>query len=285
MGEVMNNWQVKLAHDRVLLTGAGSGIGRSLAIEMADLGVTVYGMGRRKDALEETASMVTGSGRVVPLSGDITKPESVEEVFSAIEADGGPVQAFANLAVDVNYMPALDLTNEIFYEQTRSALFGVFHIISRWAKPLVAAGLPGVGAIVSSALCRDGTPGIAHSSAARAGAEALIKTLSREWAQYGIRLNAMGLGAVIVPRTEPAYRSGAMDESIQQIALHRPAEIREASAPLMFLLSEAASYMTGEVMIVDGGLRLPPMVVPKFRWSATAAWDEKVADVAVGTEA
>lgn len=75
-----------------------------------------------------------------------------------------------------------------------------------------------------------------------------------------------------------------MDESIALMAVRRPGEIREAVGPMMFLLSEAASYMTGEVMVVDGGLRLPPMVAPKFRWSATAAWDKKSEDVAVGTE-
>lgn len=280
----MNKWCVKLAHDRVLLTGAGSGIGQALAVQMADLGATVYAMGRRAHLLDETAGMVTGSGRVVPLPGDITDPASVDRVFTAAEADG-PVQGFANLAVDVNYMPAIDMTPEIFHEQTKSALWGVFHVVHRWAQPLINAGLPGVGAIVTSALCRDGTPGIAHSSAARAGAEALIKTLSREWGHHNLRLNAMALGAVIVPRTRPAYESGAMDESVALMAIGRPGEIPEAVGPMMFLLSEAAAYMTGEVMVVDGGLRLPPMVAPKFRWSGTAAWDRKSADVAVGTEA
>lgn len=281
----MEKWGVKLAHDRVLLTGAGTGIGQALAVQMADLGATVYVMGRRANLLDETAAMVRGSGRIVPVPGDITDPASVENVFSTIEADGGPVQAFGNLAVDVNYMPAIDITPEIFHDQTRSALWGVFHIVQRWAKPLIAAGLPGVGAIVTSAFCRDGTPGIAHSSAARAGAEALIKTVSREWGHHGLRLNVMALGAVIVPRTRPAYESGAMDESVALMAVGRPGEIREAVDPMMFLLSEAASYMTGEVVVVDGGLRLPPMVAPKFRWSATAAWDEKSQDVKVGTEA
>lgn len=188
----MEKWGVELVHDRVLLTGAGAGagtgIGQALAVHMADLGATVYGMGRRVPMLEQTAAMVRGSGRVIPVPGDIIDPASVERVFSTIEADGGPVQAFANLAVDVNYMPAIDLTPEIFHEQTRSALWGVFHVVQRWAKPLIAAGLPGVGAIVTSALCRDGTPGIAHSSAARAGAEALIKTVSREWGIMGFGL-------------------------------------------------------------------------------------------------
>ncbi len=281
----MNAWQVRLAHDRVLLTGAGTGIGQALAVQMADLGATVYAMGRRAQFLKDTAGMVTGKGKVVPLPGDITDPASVDKVFSAIEADGGPVQAVGNLAVDVNYMPAIDLTPDIFHEQTRSALWGVFHIIHRWAKPLIKAGLPGVAAIVTSASCRDGTPGIAHSSAARAGSEALIKTLAREWGEYGLRLNAMALGAVVVPRTLPAYESGAMDRSIEMMALRRPGKIPEAVGPLMFLLSEAASYMTGEIMVVDGGLRLTPMVAPKFRWSETAAWDEKSASTKVGTEA
>jgi NAD(P)-dependent dehydrogenase (short-subunit alcohol dehydrogenase family) len=113
-----------------------------------------------------------------------------------------------------------------------------------------------------------GTPGIAHSSAGKAGVEALVKSLAREWGPRGIRLNVMGPGFFPVDRTRTMFEPGQPGEAIVDMtALGRLGDIREAVGPIMFLLSAAASYVTGQVLVPDGGFRLTPPVLPTWSFA------------------
>ena len=262
-----SEWHVPLSSRRNVVVGGGSGMGRGLAVALAGAGAEVFVLGRRREMLEETAEMARGlAGRVTAITCDVLDEASVDAAFTAIESAGGPAAGLAHCAASVNYTPAAELTPHGFREVVQSALFGAFNVLSRWSAPLLAAGEPAVGVFVTSHIASRGTPGAAHSSAGKAGVEAMVKTIAREWGPLGIRLNVMGPGAFPVERNvelfdRPEYREAI----VRQVALGRPGELREAVGPLMFLLSQAASYVTGEVLRSDGGFRLTPEFLP--RWS------------------
>jgi NAD(P)-dependent dehydrogenase (short-subunit alcohol dehydrogenase family) len=264
----MNSWQVPLVSDRVLVTGGGSGIGRDVALTLAGLGARTYVLGRRLEALQETASIAEGSpGSVVPTRGDATDPESLDAAFAAIEGDGGPVQALVHGAASVEYCPARDLQPQAFREVVESILLGTFNTVHRWAAPLLDAGSPGVGIALTSCIAARGTPGAAHSSAAKAGVEAMVRTIAREWGAMGVRLNAVGPGFFPVERTQAMWDDPEVSAPIRDaIALGRPGTLNEVTGPIVFLLSEAATYFTGEVLVPDGGFHLTPHVLPRWKF-------------------
>jgi NAD(P)-dependent dehydrogenase (short-subunit alcohol dehydrogenase family) len=264
----MQPWQSDLLYHRAAVTGGGSGIGRGVALQLAELGATVYVLGRRVAALEETAQLADKSpGRIVPLSCDVRDATRVNDAFERIEQDGGPVQALVHCAASVQYVPAVDLTSESFREVVNSILMGSFHALHRWGVPLLKSQQPGVGLVLTSAIASRGTPGIAHSSSAKAGVEALVKSLAREWGPAGVRINAVGPGFFPVERTRAMFEPGQPGAAIVDMtALGRLGRLDEIVGPIVFLLTEAGSYFTGEVVIPDGGFRLTPQVIPRWRF-------------------
>lgn len=265
----MKAWQVELVTDRVLVTGGGSGIGRHVALTLASLGARTYVLGRRAEALEETARLAGESGgSVVPISADARDPDSLARAFAAVEEDGGPVGALVHGAASVEYCPARDLEPAAFREVIDSILLGTFNTIHRWAAPLLDEGLPGVGLALTSCIAARGTPGAAHSSAAKAGVEAMVRTIAREWGPAGVRLNAVGPGFFPVERTQAMWDDPEVCAPIQDlIALGRPGTLDEITGPIVFLLTEAATYFTGEVLVPDGGFHLTPHVLPRWRFA------------------
>ncbi|HVW47026.1 MAG TPA: SDR family oxidoreductase [Solirubrobacterales bacterium] len=262
-------WETPLVHDRIAITGGGSGIGRGVAIELASLGATVYVLGRRQEPLEETAAGAT-DGRIVPVTCDTTDAARVDEAFAAIEADGGPVRALVHGAANVEYKRGRDITDQGFRDVVESTLVGAFTVVSRWARPLLEGGLDGIGVTLTSAMATKGTPGVAHSSAGKAGTEAMVKSLAREWGRDGIRLNAVGPGFFPVERTRAMFEPGASGAAIvDQTALGRVGELPEIVGPIVFLLTAAASYITGITLIPDGGFTLPPDVFPTYRFEGS----------------
>lgn len=257
-----------LAYDRVLVTGGGSGIGRGVALRLAGAGASVYILGRRVDALEETVAMATGSpGRVTPLQGDVRLPSTLDEAFEAMEADGGPVPALVHCAASLMYRPAAELSSDEFRDVVESLLLGAFNTLRRWARPLLAAGKTGVAVELTSCIASEGTPGAAHSSAAKAGIDAMVRTVAREWGPSGLRVNSVGPGFFPVERTQSMWDDDEVIAPIRDlIALLRPGELEEIVGPIVFLLSKSASYITGEVFVPDGGFRLTPHVLPQWKF-------------------
>ena len=264
-------WEVELCHDRVVVVGGGSGIGRATALRLAELGATVYVLGRRAHALEETASRAAGlAGRVIPLVCDARSAPDVDGCFVRIEAEG-PAQALAHCAAAVNYVPARDMSPENFEEVVASTLFTAFNVIHRWAVGLLRSGLSGIGVAVTSAMAPLGTPGLAHSASGKAGIEAFIKSVAREWARDGVRVNGLGPGFFPVEKSQDLWSDDSVSGPIRaQIGLGRLGALEEIVGPMLFLLSRAASYITGEVLVVDGGYRLQPEVFPRWTYASEA---------------
>lgn len=244
--------------DRAMVTGGGSGIGRDIALMLAGAGVEVYVLGRRLGPLQETAELADGDGRVVPVTADIRDAEAVDVAFTTAEDDGGPVGLLVNAASGAFLAHAEDISPNGFNAVVGSSLSGPFVVIRRWALPLLEDGSEGCALMVSSALAAREVPGAAHSSAAKAGLEALIRSLAVEWGPKGLRINSVSPGAF---ETEGATEGMWSYDQVREAAIGaipmgrfgRPEELRGAAA---FLISEAASYVTGTTVVVDGGWHL-----------------------------
>lgn len=245
------------AADRAVVTGGGSGIGRDVTLMLAEAGVAVHIVGRRAARLDETAGLTTGA-RVHTHVSDITDAEAVDAVFADIEAYAGPVPLLVNAASGAFLARAEHISPGGFRAVVDSGLVGPSHVLRRWARPLLEAGVEGAAVLVSSALASREVPGAAHSSAAKAGLEAMVRSTAVEWGPRGVRVNAIAPGAF---HTEGADDGMWADERVAESALAHiplgrfgtPCELR---GPVALLLSRAGSYLTGTSIIVDGGWHL-----------------------------
>lgn len=239
------------------MTGGGSGIGRLIALLLASAGLDVFIVGRTVEKLERTASASQGNGTITPVTADIRDESAVEHAFDVAESTG-PVSVLVNAAGGAFLAKAEDISPNGFVSVIGSSLTGAFHVIRRWAIPLLESEHNGTALVISSALAAREVPGAAHSSAAKAGLEALVRSLAVEWAPQGLRVNALAPGAF---ETAGATHGMWSDDRVRVATLKaipmgrfgRPAELLGAAK---FLLSEEASYITGATLVVDGGWSL-----------------------------
>jgi NAD(P)-dependent dehydrogenase (short-subunit alcohol dehydrogenase family) len=246
------------AFDRALVTGGGTGIGRGIALALAAAGVDVVAMGRRREPLEETRELAASlPGRVDVQPGSIRDEADVDRVFAASE-QGGPVPMLVHAAAGAFLSFAEDISPNGFRAVVDTGLNGAFLMFRRWARPLINAGQPGVATVVSSALGAREVPGAAHSSAAKAGLEALIRSLAVEWGRYGLRLNVVAPGAVSTEGADEGMWSdrAVHDRALQAIPLGRFGTVDEVVAAALLLVSRQGAYITGSAIYVDGGWRL-----------------------------
>jgi NAD(P)-dependent dehydrogenase (short-subunit alcohol dehydrogenase family) len=260
----MSNWSVEIPHDRVVVTGGGSGIGRAMALELAGLGRTVYVMGRREEKLLETAKLGADlPGRIVAQRCDATDPDQVAAAFAVVENDGlatGLVHAAAQVSLGL----ARDIDPREFQRTVESTLCTTFNVLQRWGVALIDAGRSGAAVAFTSATATGGIPGISHSSAGKAGVVSLARALGREWGPYDVRVNCIGPGAFPIAKSEEMFGADVVSQRMAEvIALGRYGQMPEIIGPTMFLLSAAASYITGQHLVVDGGQTLLEWIVPK----------------------
>lgn len=240
-----------------LITGGGSGIGRAAAILFANEGAKVIVANRRIDNGNETVEMIQkAGGEAIFVQTDISKPEQVENLISTIVQKYGRLDcAFNNGGVDGKPAPIVDCEEEDWDMIIDINLKGTFLLMKYEIKQML---LQGYGSIVNmSSVC--GTiarPNRCAYNASRHGVEGLTKTAALEYSSKGIRTNAVAPGSI---KTDIFYRStqGNLEKEkayAQGHPIGRIGQPEEVAAAALWLCSDAASFVTGSILLVDGGM-------------------------------
>lgn len=242
-----------LAGQVALVTGGGSGIGAGIARGLAAHGARVAICGRTQARLDEAAATITGAGgECLAVAADVRRPEALAGVIAAIEARWGRLDVLVNSAAGNFLAPAATLSPNGFGTVVDIDLKGTFNACKAAFSLLEKRG----GAIIniSATLGYAGTPLQVHAASAKAGIDALTRTLAVEWGPIGIRVNGIAPGPIDGTEGMTRLAPGeARAKMIARIPLRRFGAVEEIAEAAVFLASPASAYTTGAVLVVDGG--------------------------------
>jgi NAD(P)-dependent dehydrogenase (short-subunit alcohol dehydrogenase family) len=245
-----------LAGKTAIVTGGGTGIGLAIARALGTLGADVVIASRNQSHLDEgVAALEDVECRTLALAVDVRRPEDVDRMVSATVDAFGRIDILINNAAGNFICKAEDLSPNGWNSVIGIVLNGSFYCSRAVGRHLIARG--GGGSIVSilANYAWTGSPGTIHSASAKAGVMAMTQTLAVEWAPHQIRVNAVAPGPVESPGA--ARQLWSSDEAVRKITasvpLARWAKGSEIADAVSFLVSPHASYITGEVLTVDGG--------------------------------
>jgi NAD(P)-dependent dehydrogenase (short-subunit alcohol dehydrogenase family) len=238
----------------VLITGGGSGLGLAMAERFVGLGARVFLLGRSAQRLALAAERLAVAERVGYEAADVRDPEAIERAVESATARFGAINVLVNNAAG-NFLAATeDLSANAFNAVVQTVLYGTFHATQAVGRRMIRAGTGGCMLNIVATYAWTGSAFVVPSAAAKAGVLALTRSLAVEWATYGIRLNAISPGPF---PTEGAW-SRLMPPEVERASLERiPARRFGAAHELAnlaaFLVSDAAPYITGECITIDGG--------------------------------
>lgn len=252
------------AGQSIVVTGGGSGIGRCVAHELAALGAHVVMVGRKLEKLEAVAAEIReDGGSCSHHSFDIRDEATVQDGVKAIVAERGSIQGLVNNAGGQYPAPLLAISKKGWEAVVANNLTGGFLVAREvFNQSMKASG----GAIINMlADMWHGMPGMGHSGAARAGMLNFTQTAAVEWAFAGVRVNAVAPGWIAssgMDHYDPAFAKEVIPKMKDLVPLNRLGEEAEVSAAIVFLLSPAAAYISGDCMAIDGGSSLNTKLFP-----------------------
>lgn len=243
------------------VTGGGTGIGFACAKAIVGGGGLVTIAGRRADVLKLAASEL--GGRAAWVTCDITDTQSVHDAVQAVVERHGALHLAVNSAYQAMVGSFLATPPELFAMTTDATLNGTYRAMQAEASAIRAAGGGSIVNISSVASARSGRWESAYS-ASKAGVDMLTRVAADEWGQYNIRVNSVLPGLIKTATAAPLTDDGATREGfIRQTPLGRLGEPEEIARCVAFLLSDAASFITGQCIGVDGGLGLRGLPEPE----------------------
>jgi len=235
-----------------VITGAAKGVGRGIAERLAAEGMRVVAADIDGDALETTVEELTGTGaEVLPVHGDIGRGEDIAALFDATIDSFGSVDLLVNNAADLKRKRLLDEHAALLDEQMAVNLLGPYRCSQRAAAIMRDHGGGSIVNISSVGALRAHHRGFPYD-VTKGAINTMTMAMAIDLAEYGIRVNAIGPGAMRTYRVDPesdSYRARS-----RRIPLGRHGEVADISATVAFLASPEASYITGQIIYVDGGI-------------------------------
>lgn len=254
-----------LAGRVALVTGAGRGIGEAAALLAGRSGAKVACLDRDPDAAAATARRLEQAGaEALPVAADIVRGEALAAAVDAIVGRWGRLDTLVACAGIYPAEDLLTMTPEHWRQVIEVNLTGTMLTVQAAARAMRDAGGGRIVIVSSITGNRAGYPGLAAYSAAKAGINGLIRSAAVELAPLGITVNGVEPGTVRTPGFAASGADAVADRIARQIPLGRLAVPEEIAGPLVFLASDAAAYVTGQTLVVDGGQTLPELPTTTF---------------------
>ena len=241
---------------KALVTGASYGIGAAIALELANDGFDLALSATRIQNLDATTAKAEAAGaRVVPLALDLRSHDSIKRATDAA------IEAFDWLDLVVNNAgvplrkAALDISPDEWNAVIETNLTGTFFVCQTVARHFISRRQPGCIINLASTHGVVGYAGVAAYGISKAAIIHLTKTLAVEWAEHGIRVNAIAPGTVDTPSRATALNDAQFRQGIlSRVPLHRFGTVEEMASAVRYFASPSAAYVTGQTLILDGGV-------------------------------
>lgn len=251
----INDLDFRLDGQTALITGGGSGIGLAVSKAMIKSGASVVIMGRNEKKLQESCSRLGKNSHYIAY--DVTHLHDIPKVISTIEDRWGPLSVLVNNAGIHLKKEALDTSNEEFAKMMQTHVYGSFAFSRECAASMGRRGHGSILMIVSMASLF-GIPQVSAYSAAKSALLGLTRSLAVDFAPLGIRVNAIAPGWIETDISRKAMENdqGRFNKIIERTPLKRFGKPEEVSSAAVYLCSPAASFITGVVLPVDGGVSI-----------------------------
>jgi len=240
-----------------IVTGARRGMGRTHALKLAEAGAKVAVSDiSLEDCQKVVKEIEKNGGKALTVKCDVTKKEEVEKMVRETIEKWGKIDILVNNAGICQFKPFLELAEEEWDKTLDINLKGYFLVAQAVTKEMIKRKSGSIINIASVAMGQTGVgfPALVHYCASKGGIVAMTEAMALELAPYNIRVNAISPGAIETPMIDPLKTDPKMMEgTLVRIPMHRIGKPEEVSNLVLFLASEASSYMTGSDVVIDGG--------------------------------
>jgi NAD(P)-dependent dehydrogenase (short-subunit alcohol dehydrogenase family) len=237
-----------------VVVGGTSGIGRALALGLAEAGADVVATGRRQELVDEVAAAIEARGRrTLRQPADVADRPSIESLRDACLSTFGQVDIVVAAAGAIKRVPTLEMDEADWSRILETNLTGMFRTYRAFAKPMIARGygrLIGIGSLTSLV----GLFEVAAYGASKSGVAGLTRALAVEWARYGVTVNAILPGVFETDLNRALLAGPRGQEFLARTPMRRFGHVDELVGAAIYLASDAASFVTGHLLSVDGGL-------------------------------
>jgi glucose 1-dehydrogenase len=257
-----------LLGQKALVTGSSSGIGAGVALELARAGAdVVVNYSSSLSGAQKVVDEITALGRqTYPVQGDVSKEEDVNRMFDEMLEKWGTIDILVNNAGLQQDAPFVDMTLAQWNKVIGINLTGMFLCAQRAVKEFIRRGTPpegtrALGKIINMSSVHEIIPWAGHANYAssKGGVRMFTQTLSQELAPQGIRINAIGPGAIATPINRPAWETPeALQSLLKLIPYKRVGQAIDIGKAAVWLASDDSDYVNGQTLFVDGGMTLFP---------------------------